>query len=505
MKTFKNPILSGFYPDPSICRVGDNYYMVTSTFAYFPGVPIFHSKDLVHWQQIGNILDRKSQLPLEGQRISRGIFAPTIRYNSGIFYMITTNVSYGGNFVVTATNPAGPWSEPYYIEGANGIDPSLFFDDDGKCYYHGTGDRKEGAKYYGDNEIYLQELDLNTMLLVGERHTIWHSALKEAVWPESPHIYKKDGYYYLMISEGGTGPDHAVTIARSKTLTDYYQGFRSNPILTHRHLGQKYPIVNVGHSDFVETQNGEWWMVCLASRPYGGHFRNLGRETFLVPMAWENDWPVVNYGIGLVLEEERFPNLPPTPAETSTNFDFATMEKFPLNMLFIRNPVEDDYKLTSDGLSLRLSKSKITELDTVSYVGVRQQHMDFTAEICMEFAPQNENEKAGLVIFQSHEYNYQLLRTKDSVFSVLGKDGQETILARKAYCEDKITLKIVAIGQDLSFYVNDEPLYINADARILSTDVAGGFVGNTIGVYATKSGAETPDNCAVFKYLNYGN
>lgn len=170
-----NPILPGFYPDPSICRVNDDYYLVTSTFAYFPGVPIFHSRDLVHWNQIGNILERKEQLPLVNAETSEGIFAPTLRYHDGTFYMITTNVTPTNdinNFIVTATDPAGPWSDPYPLDSA-GIDPSLFFDDDGKCYYCGTQNRREGSRYFGDNEIYIQELDLNTMKLVGESYPAW--------------------------------------------------------------------------------------------------------------------------------------------------------------------------------------------------------------------------------------------------------------------------------------------------------------------------------------------
>ena len=502
MKTFKNPILSGFYPDPSICRAGDDYYMVTSTFTYFPGVPVFHSKDLVHWKQIGNALHRPEHAKLTGE-VSRGIFAPTIRYNEGVFYMITTNVSHGGNFLVTATNPGGPWSNPYFLEGANGIDPSLFFDDDGKCYYHGTGDRREGAKYYGDNEIYLQELDLNTMKLVGERYAIWHSALKDAVWPEGPHIYKKDGYYYLMISEGGTGPDHAITIARSKNLTDYYQGYRSNPILTHRHLGSKYPIVNVGHGDLVETQNGEWWMVLLASRPYGGHFRNLGRETFLVPVEWENGWPVVNYGIGLVLDEDRFPNLTPVPVSDENSFDFTKINEFPVNMLFLRNPVMEDYKF-DNGLNLRLSKNPITQLDNpVSFYAIRQQHMNFEVSTTLDFTPANENQAAGLVIYQSSAFHYQFLLWGSKLKVIKCHTKELTTIAECEAPKGKLNLKISAQGQNLTFTCGTDCIYSNADARMLSTDVAGGFVGNTIGMYAVNNGEEAGDVFARFENLAY--
>ena len=173
MVTVKNPILMGFYPDPSICRKGEDYYIVNSSFVYAPGVPIFHSRDLAHWEQIGNILDRPSQLPVAGADISDGIYAPTIRYHDGLFYMITTNVTHGNNFIVTAENPEGPWSEPYYLgDDAPGIDPSLFFDDDGKCYYCGTRPNPEGVRYNGDWEIWIQELDLKTMKLVGESMAI---------------------------------------------------------------------------------------------------------------------------------------------------------------------------------------------------------------------------------------------------------------------------------------------------------------------------------------------
>jgi len=189
MRTFQNPILPGFYPDPSICRVEEDYYLVTSTFSYFPGVPIFHSKDLINWKQIGHVLDRPSQLPLDALEQSEGVFAPTLRYNKGTFYMINTNVGAGGNFVVTATNPAGPWSEPYYLD-APGIDPSLFFDEDGRAYYTGTRSASEGQKYDGNNEIFLQELDLTTMKLIGETLELWRGALRDAVWPEGPICIK---------------------------------------------------------------------------------------------------------------------------------------------------------------------------------------------------------------------------------------------------------------------------------------------------------------------------
>ncbi len=223
---------------------------MNSTFAYFPGVPIFHSKDLKNWEQIGHVLERPSQIPLEGCGHSQGIYAPTIRYHDGTFYMITTNVSGGGNFYVTAQDPKGPWSDPVWLgEEAPGIDPSLFFDEDGTCYYVGTRPNPEGVRYNGDWEIWVQELDLEKGCLTGESTKIWKGAMNGVIWPEGPHLYKKEGYYYLMIAEGGTGPDHSVTVARSRQIGGPYEGNPDNPILTHRHLGKNYPVVYVGHGE----------------------------------------------------------------------------------------------------------------------------------------------------------------------------------------------------------------------------------------------------------------
>jgi alpha-N-arabinofuranosidase len=231
-RTYQNPILPGFYPDPSICRVGEDYYLVTSTFEYFPGLPIFHSRDLVNWQQIGHVLDRPSQLPLDGLKASRGLYAPTIRHHNGTFYVINTLVldhDTGRNFIVTATDPAGDWSEPYWLEDAPGIDPSLFFAEDGRCYYTGNRIPPDGEQFTGHREIWLQEVDLSIMQLVGERISLWDGALKGAVHPEAPHLYHKDGFYYLLIAEGGTAHDHAVTIARSERLPGHTWAICATP------------------------------------------------------------------------------------------------------------------------------------------------------------------------------------------------------------------------------------------------------------------------------------
>lgn len=512
-----NPILPGFYPDPSICRVNDDYYLVTSTFAYFPGVPIFHSRDLVHWNQIGNILERKEQLPLVNAETSEGIFAPTLRYHDGTFYMITTNVTPTNdinNFIVTATDPAGPWSDPYPLDSA-GIDPSLFFDDDGKCYYCGTQNRREGSRYFGDNEIYIQELDLNTMKLVGESYPAWHGALRGVEWPEGPHIYKKDGYYYLLISEAGTGHNHAVSIARSKSLTEPFTGHKANPIFTHRHLGYHYPIVNVGHPDIVETQNGEWWMVCLASRPRGGYYRNLGRETYLVPFIWEDGWPVINPGKGILEDTFPMPNLPAYEAkEIPAKEDFDT-DTLPLHFMYLRNPKEENYSLTNRPgyLEMKLNADTLSSKGTPSYVCQRQLSFDFTAETKLSFSPAVENEQAGIAIYQSQSFNYQLLAGKKedaTVLSLVKTERDEVTVLKEEILDalyPDLTLRITENEQDLTFAYSvdgksEKILADKVDARILSTDVAGGFVGNTIGLYATSNGEES-STVTAFDYFLY--
>ncbi|WP_139902715.1 glycoside hydrolase family 43 protein [Clostridium thermarum] len=509
---FKNPILPGFYPDPSICRVGEDYYLVTSSFAYYPGVPIFHSKDLVHWEQIGHVLDRPSQLDIEKVEQSRGIFAPTIRYYNGTFYMITTNVSTGGNFIVTAKDPAGPWSDPYWLD-APGIDPSLFFDEDGRAYYVGTRPAPEGEKYYGNWEIWLQELDLNTMKLVGETYSLWRGSMRDVDWPEGPHIYKINGLYYLMISEAGTGHEHAITIARSENILGPYQGYKGNPILTHRHLGRNYPIVNVGHGDLVETQNGEWWMVLLASRPYGGYYRNLGRETFLVPVTWENGWPLVSPGTGKVEDTYPVPNLPQKIYGAKANCDNFEGKKLGLVWNTIQTPKVEFYSLTQKPgyLSLKLSPYPITGLEAPSFVGRRQQHINFAAFTAMEFEPQSEGEEAGLVLYQNRRFNFRftyiLNNGKKLVKLVKCSNGLEETLAEKEPSSAKLYLKIEANGQAYSFSFGETcddytVLADSVDGRILSTDVAGGFVGAYIGLYACSNGKDS-ENYACFDWFEY--
>src|SRR5690349_19562492 len=306
--SFQNPVIPGFHPDPSICRVGADYYLACSSFEYFPGVPIFHSRDLVHWTQLGNALDRPSQLPLPVDTpSSAGIYAPTLRHHDGRFWLITTNVTHGGNFLVTATDPAGPWSDPIPAPGVHGIDPDLAWDEDGTCW----------CTVAGVSQI---RLDPATGTTTGAARRIW-SGTPGAQAPEAPHLYRIGDWWYLLIAEGGTERGHSVSVARARTPRGPYQPAPGNPVLSHRSTDR--PIQSTGHSDLVRAPDGSWALVLLGTRPRGRTpaFHVLGRETFLAPVTWADGWPVV----GPVPERHRAPGgwqpIPPPPVRDDFDGD----------------------------------------------------------------------------------------------------------------------------------------------------------------------------------------
>lgn len=523
-----NPVLPGFYPDPSMCSVDGFYYIVNSSFSYFPGLPVFRSKDLVRWEQICNIIDRSEQLDFSGQGVSRGLFAPTIRHYNGKFYCICTQVDKLGNFLVTADKAEGPWSNPIPIPGAEGIDPSLFFDDDGTCWYTGTRPVPEGPKYNGNWEIWIQRLNPNTGELYGEAKGIWRGALKNCVWPEGPHIYKFFGKYYLIHAEGGTGPDHAVCVARCDTIDGEWVGKPANPILTHRHLGSTAKVQYIGHADIICTTDNKWWMCCLGTRPYGENKRysNMGRETFLVPVRWEDDWPVVSWETGLVenayslgghvvqrsnedADAVQFPGV--------DDFNSPELDKY---WLSLRHRNSAYINTTENSGSLRIYGGDcFTEMGEVSLVARRQTGFSYEASTAIDCHFVHDNDAAGLVCFQNEKFNYRLqlvLRGKVFVLQLVKTAGdKDEILAEetmsgskmKAYC----VLRVVAEQQKLRFeYGPDERnmhvLTEGIDATILSTEKAGGFVGTLVGMFAVSGGNyRDKDFYADFDWFKYQN
>jgi xylan 1,4-beta-xylosidase len=506
-RTFQNPIISGFYPDPSICRVGDDYYLVTSSFEYFPGVPVFHSRDLVHWEQIGYCLTRKSQLPLNKMRPSGGIYAPTIRYNNGTYYMVTTNVNGGGNFYVTAKDPAGPWSEPVWMNDGGGMDPSLLFDDDGTVYYH----RHEGGEHGG---VALAMLDLETGKLTGPLKNIWTGT--GGVWPEGPHLYKINGKYYLMISEGGTSYDHCVTIARSDSPWGPFESNPDNPILTHRNHPDN-PIQATGHADLVETPDG-WWMVCLGIRPQGGRFHHIGRERFGAPVEWSEDgWPVVNDNNALELTMSA-PKLPQYTFEEQPSKDDFDANELAMQWNFLRNPYEDDFSLTARPGYLRLNGSAVTfnDQDSPAFVGRRQTDLECTASTSLEFEPKSDNEEAGIVVRGFDRFFYTIGVTlhdgKRQVF--LRKVVREEITDPIQYSDVKpgpviLTVKASPLSYEFSFQssTGDKKVMGTALTKNLSVEVIGFergmcFTGAYFGMYATGNGKKC-SSPADFDWFEY--
>ena len=301
--TLTNPILTGFYPDPSIVKVGADYYSVHSTFSYFPGLPIMHSRDLKNWKQIGNVITRPSQMDFMGERMSRGLFAPAITYYKGIYYVTCTDIDHDGNFVVTATNPAGPWSDPIKMSQVRGIDPSIYFDEaTDKAYVIYNSDAPNNKPLYpGHRTVQMYEFDYKNLKTIGEKKQLINGGVditKKPVWIEGPHILKRNDWYILYCAEGGTSVNHSQVALRSKDIWGPYVPYEGNPVLTQRGLpaDRPNPITSAGHAQFIEGPDGNWYSIFLAVRPYEGDYYNTGREMFIAPLTWVNDWPMIEHG-----------------------------------------------------------------------------------------------------------------------------------------------------------------------------------------------------------------
>ncbi|SHM15357.1 alpha-N-arabinofuranosidase [Flavobacterium flevense] len=511
-ENYKNPILSGFYPDPSICRVGDDYYMVNSSFEWFPGMPIHHSKDLVNWELIGYGLSRPNQVELPvGLKDSRGIYAVTIRHHEGLFYLITTCVNCKNNFYVTATNPAGPWSDPVWLN-SRGIDPSLFWDEDGKCYYTGHANITGVNDWPEKNGAWIQELDTKQGKLIGEPKQITHGHAKNARWTEGPHLYKKDGKYLLLVAEGGTGFQHSVTLHHSDNVWGPYIPYHSNPVMSHRQLGQDFPIHSVGHADLIQTQNNEWWAVMLGKRK-NENFSLLARETFLTPVKFENEEsypiPVFNPGVGHLSFEQKRPNLPWTPLKKALEKDEFDSKDLALEWNFLRTPYTKWYALEKGNLNVQLRPEILDSLVNPSYVARRIQHHKFEASTHLVFDAKSAKEQAGIAVYRNSTNHIQLVKEKNDLVLFATKKGKRTETARIPFSGKEVFLKIEGDNIRATFsYATSEGNYTTIggvqDLAIVSDEVAGGFSGPYVGIYATSNG-EKSKNIASFKWFDYKN
>jgi len=531
---FSNPVLAGFYPDPSMCRVGGDYYLVTSTFAYFPGLPVFHSRDLVNWEVIGHVMDRPEQLNLDKQGVSRGLFAPSIRYHDGLFYVTCTLVDIGGNFVVTSPSARGPWSSPVWIPEINGIDPSMFFDDDGKAYIvYNSIPPDDKPLYDGHRTIRMYAFDTRTLKVAGKEQILVNGGTditKKPVWIEAPHIFKRGGTYYLIAAEGGTGDQHSEVVFRSAAVGGPYVPFAGNPILTQRHLGpdRKAPITSTGHADFVQTEQGDWWAVFLGCRPYPPYekgYYNTGRETFLAPVKWNDGWPVITTGDEEVQYYYPYPLPRSTNSGTPYSGNFTVRDEFAAQSLdpswvFLRTPHEKWYTLEArkGALGLRLRPESCSGNMNPSFLGRRLQHLRGSASTALHFTPGAENEKAGILIFQNETHFYYLcksVRQGKPLVQLFASDernktGMTALATREISTQDAnrpLRLKIEANGSVCNFlYGTGENAWTKlkegADATFLSTRVAGGFVGCMVALYATSLG-KASGTTAYYEWFEY--
>lgn len=506
--TYKNPIIPGFYPDPSVCKVNDDYYLVTSSFEYFPGIPIFHSKDLIHWQQIGHVLDRESQLPLTRNHAyipSQGIYAPTIRYHEGKFYVITTNITTLQTFYVWTEDPNGLWSEPIVVEGWSGIDPSLYFSSEGKVYI--TGASFPTAVPEG---IYQAEIDIQSGKLLTNPQFVWAGSGGSS--PEAPHLFEKDGLFYLLIAEGGTEYGHMVTIARSTSAFGPFENNPANPIMSNRSTNQE--LQGIGHADFVQgMEKNSWWAVLLGFRTLPGtKLHTLGRETNLVAIEWNEDgWPTIGQE-GQVTIENDSRELPVKNSVRWQSYDNFDSKQLACEWNFYRNPVSEAWSLTEKKGTLTLygQANTLSENGSPAFVGRRQQHMTCNIEAELAFTPTREGEEAGISVFMNENYHYDLAK--------IFKNGQSKVVFRRkvgsllqeveeVYSGDQtIILQIQATPFQylLSFKdENGEAVDMGSgEAAFLSSEVAGGFTGVYFALYATGNG-QLAENPAYFNRFSY--
>ncbi|MCA9732528.1 glycoside hydrolase family 43 protein [candidate division KSB1 bacterium] len=524
---FNNPILPGFYPDPSICKVGNNdYYLVNSSFCYFPGIPIFHSKDLVKWQQIGHALDRPEQLDFDGLGMSGGVFAPTIRYNAGTFYITCTLVNAGGNFIITAKDPAGPWSDPIFIPELEHIDPSPFFDDDGTVYlvYNSVAPDNKPL-YSGHRSIRMWEYDVKKFQVIGEEILLVDGGSKieeKPEWIEGPHIYKINGIYYLSAGEGGTYENHSQVVFRSDHVKGPYLPYENNPVLTQRHLNpaRENPITSTGHADFVQDEFGEWWAVFLGCRPYEHDYYNTGRETFLAPVKWFNGWPVINpdfdevqytYPIKVssgIEQKEIERNFKRWDNFDSAKLDFAWTFQRPLKNQWYSLEEKPGF------LTIAVRPETCNDMTNPSFIGRRQQHLRCTATTKLLFDAQTENEKAGLCIFQNENHYYFIGLSKSAGKNVVQfyqstASGMELKNEAMLTSNKNVRLRINAEREFYSFQYAEsdgdfKTLADGIDARFVSTKGVGGvtFVGSFFGMYATSMGKPSSTK-AYFDWFAY--
>ena len=487
--SYDNPVIRGVNPDPSICRVEDDYYLATSSMFYYPGVPIYHSRDLIHWRLIAHALTTPEHFHLDKNNGNPMIYAPTLRYHEGTFYLITTDVHGGGNFYVTTNDPAGEWSAPILVDQPV-FDPSLFFDDDGKVYYTRRG-------LFSDKDIVQAEIDIATGALLTPLLSVAQGMVSDDT--EGPHLFRRGDWYYMSMGEGGSRFLHMQTIGRSKSPWGPFEPCPHNPVIA-QHNAWWHPIKSLGHADFIEAHDGSWWVVCLGTRHANyGAFSNIGRETFLFPVDWVDDWPVIQPEFQQQYQvHTQTLSLKPWPiTPVRDNFDSYTLA---LHWTLLAYPHEQVYDLQSRPGYLRLHgrPEKLETGKQVAFVGRRQTEMHASFAALMEFIPESENEEAGISVFVSNNFHYDFYKTV--------RDGNHVVALRK--CVGDITteshsavlerpharlqLRVVVESTYYQFeYREDGKDWVTLGtgiAQTIATEVADVWSGTLLALYSTGNG-----------------
>ena len=533
-----NPTIPGFYPDPSICRVGEDFYLVCSSFELCPGIPLFHSRDLQHWEQLGHVMTPENGFHVEKNCGNGGVMAPTIRYHDGTFYLINCNFSDKGNFIVTAKDPAGPWSEPHWLTDVPGIDASVFFDEDGTCYIMGTGNIWPDGRGGLRQGIWAAEYDIKNFRMASEPHTLWGGAMAGAASPEAPHIYHIGKYYYLLIAEGGTEQYHSATVARSESVFGPYESCKANPVLTMRHLGQRAAIQNAGHADLIDLPDGSWYAVFLASRLIGGESKNLGRETFIVPVRWELGWPLFTPDSGKVEWEYDFPESLPWAElpEKPVRDDFRGGLGF--DWCFWGRPYEQFWETGANGLTLRCLPQALADPlqpmsmevkhsaeNFVSCLARRrlQPHCRFACRL--RFAPEGK-ESAGIAVCQAmnHQLHFQLAKNGgETVLQLLRFTAdyalppyipgftavtKREVLASAPWKGEEIVLEMELCENDYIFRFGADETQLKelacTDGASINPEKVGCMVGEMLALFASANGTESGSR-ALFAWAEYEN
>lgn len=498
-----NPIIRGFYPDPSVCKADGKYYMVCSSFEYFPGVPLFESEDLINWKQIGHCLTRKTQVDLHEIDSSGGVFAPTIRYNNGRFYMVTTNDTYHKNFYVYTDNIYGEWSEPVFVE-QDGIDPSLFFED-GKTYFMSNGSDP------ADNNgcIFQCEIDAATGKKLTESRPVWKGS--GGRYLESPHLYHFGEWYYIMAAEGGTEYGHMVTYARAKSPYGPFGQYPDNPVLTNRNLGgHQSTIQGIGHGDLVQDDKGNTFMFCLGFRQTGmwQPFHHLGREVFIVPVHWNEDGWFTAGMDGIVCKEMELDiDAKPCNCDGKYNVSLDKMDANSLRWCHLREYKEENYKFADGCLSLRGVKASLSDISAPTFAGIRQSEFNTVLNVNVK----SDAEEAGITFYLCEKHHYDL--------AVCNNNGRKSVILRLCIGDatqivkeeefvqgsEEASFRVVSTNEDYSFYAKcggEEVFMGKAGTKYLSSEVAGGFTGTVMAMYAVNKN-DNGDKWAVFSGLNW--